>query len=75
MPKAVWLQSGIRNDAAAETLARAGIKIIQDRRIMVDITIFKDSSRGRQEAPEKLHSNLLATNQLKMAFNTRCVGR
>lgn len=35
-PKAVWLQSGIRNDAAAETLARAGIKVVQDRCIMVD---------------------------------------
>ena len=36
MPKAVWLQSGIRNDAAAETLARAGIKVVQDRCLMVD---------------------------------------
>ena len=36
MPKAVWLQSGIRNDAVAETLAEAGIKVVQDRCIMVD---------------------------------------
>jgi len=36
MPKAVWLQSGIRNDAAAEMLARAGIKVVQNRCIMVD---------------------------------------
>lgn len=36
MPKAVWLQSGIRNDAVSETLARAGIKVVQDRCIMVD---------------------------------------
>lgn len=35
-PKAVWLQSGIRNDAVAETLARAGIKVVQDRCLMVD---------------------------------------
>lgn len=35
-PKAVWLQLGIRNDAAAETLAKAGIKVIQDRCLMVD---------------------------------------
>lgn len=35
-PKAVWLQSGIRNDAAAETLAQAGIKVVQDRCLMVD---------------------------------------
>ena len=36
MPKAVWLQSGIRNDAVAQTLARAGIKVVQDRCLMVD---------------------------------------
>ena len=35
-PRAVWLQSGIRNDAVAETLAQAGIKVVQDRCIMVD---------------------------------------
>ena len=36
MPKAVWLQSGIRNDAVAETLAKAGIKVVQNRCLMVD---------------------------------------
>ena len=36
MPKSVWFQSGIVNDAAAETLARAGIKVVQDRCLMVD---------------------------------------
>lgn len=36
MPKAVWLQSGIRNDAVAKTLAKAGIKVVQDRCLMVD---------------------------------------
>lgn len=35
-PAAVWFQSGIRNDAAAEVLARAGIKVVQDRCLMVD---------------------------------------
>jgi predicted CoA-binding protein len=35
-PKAVWLQSGIRNDAVAETLAREGIKIVQDLCLMVE---------------------------------------
>jgi hypothetical protein len=35
-PKAVWFQSGIRNDGAAERLARAGIKVVQDRCLMVD---------------------------------------
>jgi predicted CoA-binding protein len=35
-PKAVWFQSGIRNDEVAEVLARAGIKVVQDRCLMVD---------------------------------------
>jgi len=35
-PRAVWLQSGIRNDEVAEQLARAGIKVVQDRCLMVD---------------------------------------
>ena len=33
-PKAVWFQLGIRNDAAAELLARAGIRVVQDRCMM-----------------------------------------
>jgi uncharacterized protein len=36
MPTAVWFQSGIRNDAAAEMLAKAGIKVVQDRCLMVE---------------------------------------
>jgi len=35
-PKAVWLQLGIRDDSVAETLAKAGIKVVQDRCLMVD---------------------------------------
>ncbi len=35
-PRAVWLQSGIRNDAAAEALAREGILVVQDRCLMVE---------------------------------------
>lgn len=35
-PKAVWLQSGIRNDQVAETLAKAGIKVVQDSCLMVE---------------------------------------
>jgi uncharacterized protein len=35
-PKAVWFQSGIRNDAAAQRLAEAGIQVVQDRCLMVD---------------------------------------
>jgi predicted CoA-binding protein len=30
-PNSVWLQSGIRNGAAAEIFAKAGIKVVQDR--------------------------------------------
>jgi uncharacterized protein len=33
-PKAVWFQLGIRNDGAAEKLARAGIRVVQDRCMM-----------------------------------------
>ena len=33
-PQAVWFQLGIRNDAAAEALARAGMKVVQDRCMM-----------------------------------------
>ncbi len=41
-PKAVWFQSGIRNDAAAEQFARAGIDVVQDRCLMVEL-----QKRGR----------------------------
>lgn len=35
-PKAVWFQSGIINNQATQTLAEAGIKIVQDRCLMVE---------------------------------------
>jgi len=35
-PRAVWFQLGIRNDAAAEELARAGIQVVQDRCLLVE---------------------------------------
>ena len=35
-PKSVWLQLGISHDAVAEELAKAGIKVVQDRCLMVD---------------------------------------
>jgi predicted CoA-binding protein len=35
-PAAVWFQLGIRNDEAAEQLARAGIAVVQDRCSMVE---------------------------------------
>ena len=36
-PRAVWMQLGIRNDEAAERLARAGIDVVQDRCLMVEL--------------------------------------
>jgi len=33
-PSVVWFQLGIRHDAAAERLARAGIRVVQDRCMM-----------------------------------------
>lgn len=35
-PRMVWFQLGIRNDAAAEELAQAGILVVQDRCLMVE---------------------------------------
>jgi uncharacterized protein len=35
-PGLVWFQLGIRNDAAAERLAQAGIRVVQDRCLMVE---------------------------------------
>lgn len=35
-PKSVWLQLGIRNDEVAKRLAEAGIKVVQDRCLMVE---------------------------------------
>lgn len=35
-PKAIWFQSGIRNDEAAKTFAEAGIKVVQDMCLMVE---------------------------------------
>ena len=36
-PKCVWFQLGIRNDAAAERFARAGIDVVQDRCLLVEL--------------------------------------
>ena len=35
-PKSVWVQLGIRNDEAAEQLAKAGIKVVQNLCLMVE---------------------------------------
>lgn len=36
-PKSVWMQSGIRHDEVAARLARAGIDVVQDRCLMVEV--------------------------------------
>ena len=36
-PASVWFQLGIRNDAVAERLARAGIDVVQDRCLLVEL--------------------------------------
>ena len=43
-PRAVWLQSGIRDDKTAEALAKAGILVVQDRCLMVD---YRSVARAR----------------------------
>lgn len=42
-PKAVWLQSGIRHDDFAARLSQAGIAVVQDRCLMVELQL-----RGRR---------------------------
>lgn len=41
-PRAVWFQLGIRNDLVAEQLAEAGIDVVQDRCLKVEL-----AKRGR----------------------------
>ena len=36
-PRSVWLQMGIRNAEAAEQFARAGIDVVQDRCLLVEL--------------------------------------
>ncbi len=36
-PKSVWMQLGISNSTAAERLARAGIDVVQNRCLMVEL--------------------------------------
>ena len=41
-PSVVWMQSGIRNDALAQTLAMHGITVVQDRCLKIEL-----QQRGR----------------------------
>jgi predicted CoA-binding protein len=47
-PRAVWLQQGIRDDAVAEVLVRAGIQIVQDACILVMHRRFRALSPAAQ---------------------------
>ncbi len=40
-PRLVWLQSGIRHDEAAIALAAAGMQVVQDRCLGVDMERFR----------------------------------
>ena len=42
-PAAVWMQSGISCAATAEALARAGVKVVQDRCMLVEHAAAKRS--------------------------------
>ena len=45
-PKVVWFQLGIRNDAAAERLARAGIRVVQDRCMKIETMKLAEAEAG-----------------------------
>lgn len=47
-PRSVWLQQEIRDDAFANLLAAAGIKVVQDRCLMVELKIREALRRRAQ---------------------------
>ncbi len=48
-PKSVWLQQGIRDDVFAGLLAQAGIKVVQDRCLMVELRL-REALRKRSSS-------------------------
>jgi predicted CoA-binding protein len=42
-PRAVWFQLGIRNDEVARRLVSAGIDVVQDRCLMVDLRRWRNA--------------------------------
>jgi predicted CoA-binding protein len=52
-PRAVWLQLGIRNDAAAEALAREGILVVQDRCMLVEWRRLGPARVAAPPAPQR----------------------
>jgi len=45
-PKSVWMQQGIKDAAVAERLAAEGIKVVQDRCLMVELRLRPALRRG-----------------------------
>jgi predicted CoA-binding protein len=52
-PKTVWMQLGIHHGASATRLRAAGIKVVQDRCIMVDHRRLLDAGDGRQSVADR----------------------
>lgn len=50
-PSVVWMQLGIRNDAVAERLARAGILVVQDRCVQVELRNVAHPAQGIPPLP------------------------
>ena len=50
-PSAVWFQLGIRNDDAAERLARAGITVVQDRCLMTEAVHLDEDESAATRGP------------------------
>ena len=48
-PRAVWMQSGIRNEPAAKKLLEAGIVVVQDRCIMVEHERLIGRNQGQDD--------------------------
>jgi predicted CoA-binding protein len=40
-PDVFWMQTGVRNDEAAEKLARAGIRVVSDRCLSVYVALYR----------------------------------
>jgi len=40
-PRVFWMQTGVRNDGAAEKLAAAGIRVVQDRCLSVYASLYR----------------------------------
>ncbi|MDB5572712.1 MAG: CoA-binding domain protein [Hyphomicrobiales bacterium] len=46
LPRAIWLQLGVRNDAAAERAQAKGVKVVMDRCIKIEILRLGIDGRG-----------------------------